>query len=115
MPFIDIKYLFECETCRHYDAESKKCKGGSFFCDSGESYSPRMSKIPLARVEKIVDATWEVVGGCVEDGSVEMRCSKCGYTTVFTEEGDVHIRCPYCGAFMNLMRRENEMYDGGAE
>ena len=61
---------------------------------------------PDAYVERIHEATWEVTGGCVEDGYVEMRCSRCHYTTVFTEENDVHIRCPHCGAYMNLLKRD---------
>lgn len=46
MPYIDTKYLFKCETCRH----SVDGHGCTTFCDSGECYSPNMYKIPTADV-----------------------------------------------------------------
>lgn len=46
MPYIDTKYLFRCETCRHCVGDIK-C---NTFCDSGECYSTSMSKIPTADV-----------------------------------------------------------------
>ena len=46
MAYIDTEYLFECETCHHCIGEYK-C---DTFCDSGECYSPNMSKIPTAEV-----------------------------------------------------------------
>ena len=42
--YIDIQYLFKCETCRHCIGEYK-CNA---YCDSGECYSPNMTKIPTA-------------------------------------------------------------------
>lgn len=54
MAYIDTKHIGQCETCRHYDENLKMCKGGMFFCDSGESYSPNMFKIPTADVEEVV-------------------------------------------------------------
>ena len=46
MAYIDTKYLFKCETCRHYTER----QGCNTFCDSGECYSPNMNKIPTADV-----------------------------------------------------------------
>lgn len=46
MPYIDTKYLFKCETCRHFVYGH----GCNTFCDSGECYSPNMNKIPTADV-----------------------------------------------------------------
>lgn len=44
--YIDTRYFFKCETCRHY-TEGQGC---NTFCDSGECYSPNMNKIPTADV-----------------------------------------------------------------
>lgn len=46
MAYIDTKYLFKCETCRHCRGEYK-C---NTYCDHGEEYSPNLSKIPAADV-----------------------------------------------------------------
>lgn len=48
--YIDTRYLFKCETCRHCIGEYK-C---DTFCDSGECYSPNMTKIPTADVVEVV-------------------------------------------------------------
>lgn len=45
MPYIDTKYLFKCETCRNF--RNNVCRT---FCESGEGYSPNMSKIPTVDV-----------------------------------------------------------------
>lgn len=48
MAYIDTKYLFKCETCR------KMREGGcNTFCDSGEMYSPDITKIPTADVIEV--------------------------------------------------------------
>lgn len=49
MPYIDAEYMFKCESCRHF--RENKC---NTFCDSGESYSPDVSKIPTADVVEVV-------------------------------------------------------------
>ena len=49
MPYIDTKYLGECETCRHHSNS-----GCNTYCDHGEEYSPNLSKIPTADVEEVV-------------------------------------------------------------
>jgi hypothetical protein len=49
MPYIDIKHLFKCETCRHL-----KYDGCNTFCDCGEMYSPDITKIPTADVAEVV-------------------------------------------------------------
>lgn len=46
MAYIDTNELFKCETCRHCIGEYK-C---DTYCDSGECYSPNMSKLPTADV-----------------------------------------------------------------
>ena len=51
MAYIDTKYLFECETCRHH--LSGKC---DTWCDHGEEYIPVMTKIPTANVEEVKHA-----------------------------------------------------------
>lgn len=47
--YIDTKYLFKCETCRHH--RSGSC---DTWCENGEVYSPNMSKIPTADVVEVV-------------------------------------------------------------
>lgn len=47
--YIDTKYLFKCETCRHH--RSGSC---DTWCENGEAYSPNMSKIPTADVVEVV-------------------------------------------------------------
>ena len=49
MAYIDTKYLFQCETCRHH--RSGKC---DTWCYHGEAYIPLMTKIPTADVEEVV-------------------------------------------------------------
>ena len=49
MAYIDTKYLFQCETCRHHI--SGKC---DTWCDHGEEYIPLMTKIPTADVVEVV-------------------------------------------------------------
>lgn len=56
MPYIDTKYLGQCETCRHH--RSGQC---DTWCDCGECYQPDMTKIPTADVVEVV------------------RCSECAY------------------------------------
>lgn len=55
MPYIDTKYLFKCETCRNF--RNDVCRT---FCESGESYSPSISKIPAADVAPRAEAVREV-------------------------------------------------------
>lgn len=43
MAYIDTKYLFKCETCRHHISD-----GCNTWCENGECYSPNMTKIPTA-------------------------------------------------------------------
>lgn len=47
--YIDIKYLGQCETCRHH--RSGKC---DTWCECGECYRPDVSKIPTADVVEVV-------------------------------------------------------------
>lgn len=49
--YIDTRFLFKCETCRHC-IDEYKC---DTFCDSGECYSPNMTKIPPADVAQRSD------------------------------------------------------------
>ena len=55
--YIDIKYLGQCETCRHH--RSGKC---DTWCECGECYRPDVSKIPIADVVKVVKCS-ECVNG----------------------------------------------------
>lgn len=52
MSYIDTKYFFECETCRHNvtDGGNAYCS----YCDHGESYTPRLAKFPQEDVAKVV-------------------------------------------------------------
>lgn len=47
--YIDVNLLFKCNTCRNY--VNRKC---TTFCDWGESYSPAISKLPIADVVEVV-------------------------------------------------------------
>ena len=47
--YIDVNLLGECDTCQYY--VNRKC---TTFCDSGESYSPTISKLPIVDVVEIV-------------------------------------------------------------
>ena len=49
MSYIDKKYLFRCETCRH--SRRGVC---SVFCESGECYTPSLAKIPTADIVDVV-------------------------------------------------------------
>lgn len=49
MSYIDKKYLFRCETCRHL--RRGEC---SVFCESGECYTPSLAKIPNVDVAEVV-------------------------------------------------------------
>lgn len=108
MAYIDTKYLGQCETCRHYDEKLKKCKGGMFFCDSGESYSPNMFKIATADVAEVKHGEWDNSGRYkFADGSLAIRCSECGCALHSEEYKKYHWNfCPNCGAKMDGERRE---------
>lgn len=47
--YIDVEYLFKCETCKHSTGD--KCY---IYCETGESYTPSMTKIPTADVVEVV-------------------------------------------------------------
>ena len=80
MPYIDIKYLFKCETCRH-----NRDKGCDVWCENGECYSPALSKMPLANVEEVKQGYWidNIEFYVSSSGIVKSRlfgyiCSVCG-------------------------------------
>ena len=62
MPYIDVKHLFKCETCRHHDHG-----GCDTWCDHGECYKPNMSKIPKFIAPR------------------DVRCSECKHLKVVNE------------------------------
>lgn len=79
--YIDIKYLGQCETCRHH--RSGKC---DTWCECGECYRPDVSKIPIADVVDVVS------------------CKDCKHFCEYSNEyksnvegadGDCFIRCLY--------------------
>ena len=84
MPYIDTKYLFECETCRHH--LNGKC---NTWCDHGEEYIPVMTKIPTADVEEVKHGEW-----IEEEHGMFYSCSNCGYLI----EYQFTNYCPNCGA-----------------
>ena len=63
MPYIDTKYLFKCETCRNF--RNNVCRT---FCESGEGYSPSMSKIPTADVAPRAEVAREIFAELRENG-----------------------------------------------
>ena len=97
--YIDTKHIGQCETCRHYDEKLKMCKGGMFFCDSGENYSPNMFKIPTADVVEVRHGEWVVL----EEEIGLYSCSLCDYKIIRTECN----YCPNCGAKMDGGKNEN--------
>lgn len=108
MAYIDAKYLFKCETCR--SMRSGKCTS---FCDSGECYSPNMSKIPTADVVEVKHGTWLKTAAYPH----RIYCSLCCKTYVTNEDviqGKKDWQhptycteaeyCPHCGARMDGWR-----------
>lgn len=49
MPYIDTKYIGDCDYCRHHRTGS--C---DTWCDCGECFEPNMTKIPLVDVVEVV-------------------------------------------------------------
>lgn len=77
MPYIDTKYIGQCETCRHHSNS-----GCNTYCDHGEEYSPNLSKIPTAdvvEVKTIKAWLYEMAinnVGCVVDGDFSNACEE---------------------------------------
>lgn len=75
MDYINTKYLFKCDTC--HCMRSGKC---TTFCDSGECYSPDLSKIPTADVVEIDTLKHWLLEiainnvGCILDGDFSDAC-----------------------------------------
>ena len=78
MAYIDTKHLFKCETCR--SMRSGECTS---FCDSGECYSPDISKIPAADVVEVV------------------RCKGCKYFTKEMIGDDLEFICKSAKGMVN--------------
>lgn len=73
MAYIDTKYLFDCNTCRHH--WSGKC---DTWCDHSEEYRPNMSKIPIADVVEVVrckDCKWRKSSEFCECRPKDAYCS----------------------------------------
>lgn len=98
MAYIDIKYLGQCETCRHH--RTGKC---DTWCDCGECYQPDMSKIPTADVEEVKHGEWIFVNHSANYLEAPCgdtcRCSICGYEIDVAET--YFKRCPMCEAKMD--------------
>jgi Zn finger protein HypA/HybF involved in hydrogenase expression len=95
--YIDAEYMFKCETCRHY--RENKC---NTFCDSGESYSPDMSKIPTADVAEVKHGEWiDKPTGAYS--RMQSWCTVCGkHSGIGGIESNRHKPyCPNCGAKMD--------------
>ena len=88
MAYVDTKYLFKCETCRHCIGDIK-CYT---LCDHGEMYIPDISKIPAADVEEVKHGEW------IEDGEYQI-CSVCGEEHHWDEYRATY--CEDCGAKMD--------------
>jgi hypothetical protein len=106
--YIDIKYLGQCETCRHH--RSGKC---DTWCECGECYRPDVSKIPIADVvevvrckdckhkeqccefimisgkDKNIDFHWFFVGNYLDNGFVESLIKTEGLQQEITVTGFV--------------------------
>ena len=98
MAYIDTKHLFKCETCR--SMRSGKCTS---FCDSGECYSPDMSKIPTADVVEVKHGRW--VSNELGGYKYAFYCSECGWVDGYPFN-DRRKYCPHCGAKMDRERTE---------
>ena len=98
MPYIDTKYLGQCETCRHHSNS-----GCNTYCDHGEEYSPNLSKIPTADVVEVKRGKWEKRTFIVFDNEIKdsYHCSECN-TTWDTATN----YCPNCGAKMDGGKKE---------
>lgn len=117
MPYIDTKYIGDCNYCRHHRTGS--C---DTWCDCGECFEPDMTKIPLADVVEVRQGHWEWfeewipstpdnVRECEDCG---WRCSECktaladavgGYWDDVSETPKLHY-CPICGAIMGGKRKD---------
>lgn len=80
--YIDVNLLGECNTCRNY--VNLKC---TTFCDCGESYSPAISKLPIADVVEVV------------------RCKDCKYW--FSSNNDDAHYCKYQYGLQGLVAEED--------
>ena len=106
MPYIDTKYLFTCETCRRM--RDGRC---TTFCDWGEMYSPNITKIPTANVEKVKYGKWILEYGTYG----KMICSECKNEAPITNKRDNSLQlqtlyvdspyCHHCGAKMDRERK----------
>ena len=96
MAYIDTKHLGKCETCRHY-----RTGGCDTWCENGECYSPNMSKIPIADVEKVKHGEWLM---CLTDEPWQKgyhgRCSVCGAIYSYNIS-KMPKRCDNCDAKMD--------------
>lgn len=91
MPYIDAEYMFKCESCRHF--RENKC---NTFCDSGESYSPDVSKIPTADVAEVKHGEWKW-----DERFSDYTCSLCHDWDLKTPN-----YCSNCGTKMDKERKE---------
>ena len=92
--YIDIKQLFDCETCFHL--WEGKC---DTWCDHGEAYRPAMSKFKVVDAEEVKHGEWLNKNG-------ELICSVCGNEALMDEVYYASPYCPDCGAKMDIEKGE---------
>lgn len=79
--YIDVNLLGECDTCRYY--VNRKC---TTFCDSGESYSPAISKLPIVDVAEVVRCK-DCINRNTEDCAMYYQCN-CGEQHTWESDND---------------------------
>ena len=88
--YINIKQLYQCETCSHHF--SGKC---DTWCECGESYRPAMVLLNIIEAEEVKHGEWIYENWC------EFRCSECGEWSNSKPYKGREPYCPNCGARMD--------------
>lgn len=77
MPYIDTKYIGDCNYCRHH-----RTGGCDTWCECGECFEPNMTKIPLADVVEVVRCKYCDYGKPFDiayEGAIECMHEGCGF------------------------------------
>lgn len=92
-----IRYMsqknFPCEI-----VDTKNGENGTFIAIIRKRYNPGNEFFPEKDRQK--HGRWEYIDGDL--GYSQVKCTSCGYTTVFGEEDDFFPHCPVCTAIMDL-------------
>ena len=101
MPYIDTKYIGDCDYCRHHRTGS--C---DTWCDYGECFEPNMTQIPLADVVEVRHGEWLTDAEDLAWGNSLKRkhCSECGGRPHWDNDKRKFILakfCHHCGAKMD--------------